>query len=153
MAAMLSSKVAVPSALTAPARSGVRASAFKVVAKTVGGKAKTVSGKAAPSGLSPGEECELRMPTYYYYKPALPAPAPHRRAWRAQIRSALCLRRPPHEDYLTWPPRRPSPSPPPPIADTLTLPGISAPFNNPYFDPAGFTKTAKPAVRHLPAQG
>lgn len=28
---------------------------------------------------------------------------------------------------------------------TATLPGISAPFNNPYFDPAGLTSTAKPA--------
>lgn len=27
---------------------------------------------------------------------------------------------------------------------TLTLPGISAPFDSPYFDPAGFTKAAKP---------
>ena len=30
-------------------------------------------------------------------------------------------------------------------ADTATLPGISAPFNSPYFDPAGFSTTAKPA--------
>ena len=30
-------------------------------------------------------------------------------------------------------------------ADTATLPGISAPFNAPFFDPAGLTKTAKPA--------